>query len=309
MSKIDVIIYERNVAVQAVTTQYAEEFVGKTDKLEAIDALGLNNDRSKELLKILAVPYTLIIAPRKEAKSKLRVIGEHLCCVGLGIASKQGIEANVEKFKLWKTLCGKSSAWVLYQTCLQLGAELLGYKDLLPAAGITFMEVEKFLVQTDDFGKLIESIKIQLQNRKSSRKELKSLYSANSNLMKTQLDTYIILVIESNPALYRDYWIARKLPSKAAKKAGETAALASISGTAFNSVTGHVVENAVVEIVALKLIVMSDVHGRYVLTNVPNGEQTVTCHAAGYKIPQAVKVTIANSANQEINFSLVPEGA
>ena len=119
MSKIDVIIYERNVAVHGVTTKYPEEFTGKTDKQEAIEALGTNNDRSKELLKILALPYTLVIAPRKEEHSKLRIIGEHLCGIGLGIASKQGIEANVEKFKLWKNLCGKASASTYMQSSLK----------------------------------------------------------------------------------------------------------------------------------------------------------------------------------------------
>ena len=309
MSKNELIIYQRNVAVHDVGTKYPEVFADKADKQEAIDTIGTNNERSAELLKILAVVYTIILGPRKEAQKKLRKAAIRLCGIGEGIASKQGNEANVEKFKLWKELCRKSKAWVVYQTSLQIAEELISCKELLPPAGITLLEVEKFLTQATEFGTLIETTNALLKDRKSARKELKSIYSANYKLIQIQLDPFINLFIDSNPALYRDYWIARKLPPKTSKKETETVALANITGTAFNSVTGHVVENAVVEIIALKMIVMTDVHGRYTLQNVPDGEQTVTCHATGFKIPQAVKVTIANAANQEVNFSLVVEGA
>jgi len=292
---------------QGVLESYSSVFSGVPAVADSVNAFTENNDRSEVLLKKVAVPITVLVGPKKESQAKLEVSTKRMAGLGISIATNKKEEANIAKFTLLQKKSQKCSAWGLYQYSVQIAADLETYGDDVKNVGLTIEEVKAYKKQAEDFGKLIESTKVLLKDRKSARQELKGLLKDNSKLLKSDLDPFVNYRKESNPDLYREYWIAHKIKSSSKKKPDVVPTMAKIEGTVFDSQSGHVVEGAVIEIVALKLMTKTDAYGKYSLENVPDGDVLLSCHAMNYKLPEAKKVTIEKAGNATVNFSLMPE--
>lgn len=78
-------------------------------------------------------------------------------------------------------------------------------------------------------------------------------------------------------------------------------------GTVSDNVTGEPVANATVLITELNLVNTTDEAGYYLFDEVPVGSFTISCHAAGFKLPANVLVTATGTEALQLNFSLEAE--
>jgi enamine deaminase RidA (YjgF/YER057c/UK114 family) len=130
----------------------------------------------------------------------------------------------------------------------------------------------------------------------------------NAGILKYQLDPFTNHVQDLYTDYFRDYKIARRspLPRKATVKPQEL--LTEISGTATDSVTNEPVVGATVMVPELELVTTTDEDGFYLFDEVPVGAFTISCHAAGYKLPADVMLTVTGTESLQLNFELEAEG-
>ena len=67
-----------------------------------------------------------------------------------------------------------------------------------------------------------------------------------------------------------------------------------------DNITGDPVADATVLITKLGLVTTTDEDGYYLFDEVPVGSYTLSCHAAGYKLPAYVPVTVIGPATARI---------
>jgi len=131
--------------------------------------------------------------------------------------------------------------------------------------------------------------------------------AANIAILRYQLEPFANHIQDLFPEFFRDFKIARRstIPRKPADKTTEV--LADLSGTVINTATGEPIAGATILITELDLVITTDEDGYYLFDEVPAGAFTISCHAAGYKLPANVPVTISDTEPLQLNFELEPE--
>jgi hypothetical protein len=298
--------HQRNKALQRVNEKYPAVFAGKPEILSANETFAGNNDKISVLIAVLARPRPLVFSPKKDQAVKLAVALSRKAGIGLLLATRQNDIPKINMYKAYKRVVSRSNVWDLYQTSLQVAAELAKVPELAADAGLSAAELAAFTSQVHEFGLIIETTDNEVKQRKSARQERDTLMAANIALLLYQLDPFANHIQDQFPEFFREYKIARRstIPRKPADKITEI--LADLSGTV-TTITGEPVAGATVLVTELNLVVTTDEDGYYLFDEVPVGAFTVTCHAAGYKLPANVPVTITDTVPLQINFELEPE--
>ena len=306
MSKY-VLMHQRDKAVQRVNETYMDVYEDKREVLEATESLKGNNLRIAIVLALLAKPRSLVFSLKKGQASKLSRSLSRKAGIGILLATRQQDEPKLALYKLYKRAASQGNAWDLHQAAIKVADELAKEGELATNAGLSVVEITAFKNQAIEFGRTIETTDAEIKLRKSACEERNTLMSANVTILKYQLDPFANQVQDLFPDFFRDYKIARRspLPRKATVKPEEL--LNDVSGTVTDTTTGEPVAEATVLITEINLVTTTDEDGYYLFDEVPVGSFTISCHAAGYKLPANVPVTISDTQPLQLDFELEPE--
>jgi len=297
--------YLRFKAIRRVIEKYSVLFTGKTEVEPAIQLFAANTNRIGELLARLARPRKVLSGPKIDKELKLRRSLFTMAGLGVVMGARRQDVPQVNLFKEIKRISGKSTSWAIHKAAEQALAELTAYTEVAGNIGITPETLEAFSQQVDEFGEILDATDAQYKERKSDREELLTLFPANTLLLREQIEPVIRFVSATNPALYREYLIARRTGARK-KKEDETGSLADISGIVTDITTNEPVANATVDIADRELITTTDADGYYLFEEIPKGDFTLSCHATGYRLPEKVTVK-ANGESLLVDFNLQPD--
>jgi len=300
--------YKRYMAMLRVFEKYAAQFDGKLDVKAIIVLFVANTKRIGELLSKLARPRKTLTGPSRDKASKLRKTLFTMADLGILMGANRKDDPQVDKFTEIRKGSRTYSIWDMHQAALQAYAELAVYPEVGIKIGLTEEMLEAFKLQADEFVEVLETTDAILKERKSDREELRSLFKANTLLLRRQIEPSIRLEAEGTPGLLREYLIARKTGARKKQEITDDL-LAEFSGTITDIITGLPIANATVDIAACELITTTDADGYYQFDEVPVGDSIINCHAPGYRVPEKVKVTAASGESLQIDFSLQPEAA
>jgi hypothetical protein len=306
MSNI-ILLHQRDKAVQRVNDNNPNVYEDKSEAKAATESLAGNNLRMAILIAVLARPRPLVYSLKKDQMKRLAKSLSRKAGIGILIATRQKDEPKIAMYKSYKRTASHTNAWDIYQAAVAVADELAKAPELIANAGISALELAAFKTQAIEFGLTIEATDAEIKQRKSAVEERNSLMSANAAILKYQLDPFTNHVQDLFPDFFRDYKIARRspLPRKATAKPEEI--LSEISGTVTDTATSEPVIGATVLVTELNLVVTTDEDGYYLFDEVPVGAFTISCHAAGYKLPTNVPVTISDTQPLQLDFGLEPE--
>ncbi|MFA5973922.1 MAG: carboxypeptidase-like regulatory domain-containing protein [Lentimicrobiaceae bacterium] len=296
----------RYKAILRVIEKYPARFDGKTEVQAAIESFAANTNRIGELLAGLARPRKILSGPKIDKELKLRKSFFSMADLGILMGTRRQDTPQVNLFKEYRKGSWKYTAWAMHKAAELAYAELAAYPEVAANIGVTAEILEAFQLQVQEFGETLEITDARYKDRKSDRGELRALFSANSALLKEQIEPVIRFEGVANPGLYREYLIARRI---GARKKPETNVnlLMDISGTVTDITTDEPVANATVDIAASELLTTTDADGYYLFEELPAGDYTLSCHATGYRLPEKVTVKAADGESLQIDFNLQPE--
>lgn len=303
-----VLDYQRNRSLERVVTNNPEVFTGKPEIIAANVKFAANNNRLGELLADLAHPRSAIFRPKHDLDKKLRKELSRMAGIGILLATRQNDAPKTALYKEYKQNAVDGTSWVLSQKALQVANGLAAEDQAMVAnIGLTTLKLDEFMAMAQEFTSTLESTDMLLKQRTAARQELTLLMAENLNILRLQLDPFANFVQDIFPAFFREYKIARRstIPHKPTAKITEV--LADLSGTVTNIATGEPLEDATILVTELNLITTTDEDGYYLFDEIPAGAFTISCHAAGYKLPANVPVTISDTEPLQLNFELEPE--
>lgn len=295
----------RYKAILRVIEKYSALLTGKTEVEPVIELFAVNTNRIGELLARLARPRKILSGPKIDKELKLRRSLFTMAGLGVVMGSRRQDTPQVNLFKEAKKGSWRNTAWAMHKAAEQVYAELAAYPEIAANIGITPEILEAFQLQVQDFSELLDATDAQFKDRKSDRKELMTLFPANSALLKEQIEPVIRFEATANPGLYREYLVARRT---GARKKQDTSAdlLTEISGMVTDVTSNEPIANATVDIAASELITTTDADGYFLFEELPAGDYTLSCHASGYRLPEKVTVK-ANGESLQVDFSLQPD--
>ena len=298
--------YNRFLAMLRVFEKYAAQFNGKLSVKAIIVLFVANTKHIGELLSKLARPRKTLIGPRMDKAAKLRKSLYTMADLGILMGASRKDDPQVDLFMEIRKGSYLYNIWDMHQAALQAYGELAAYPEESLKIELTDEMLEAFKLQTDEFGEILESTDALLKERKADREELRSLFKANTPLLRLHIEPALRFEAASTPALLREYLIARKTGARKKQQITEDL-LTEISGTVTNIITGLPVVNAIVDIAELELITTTDADGYYQFDEVPVGDIIVGCHATSYRLPEKVKVKGVSGESLQIDFNLQPE--
>jgi len=293
-------------AERRVFEKYSAQFSGKTYVLAAIELFNANTDQIGKLLSSLARPRKTFTRPQIDAVSILRRSLFSIADLGVLMGASRKDTSQIDLFMEIKKGSWNFSIWNLHQAALQACAQIAEYPVEAVKNGITPEILQAFEQQTEDFGKLLDVTDAQLKGRKAERLELRSLFKANTALLKQQIEPVIRYEAATTPGLIREYLIARKTGARKKQKS-DTDLLAEISGTVTNIITGQPIANATVDIAGREMITTTDADGYYQFDEVPVGDSTLSCHITGFRLSEKITVKPAEGECLQVDFSLQPD--
>jgi hypothetical protein len=306
--KTQLLKFQRMRSTERVFEKFPDEIDGKPEIRSAIDKFASNNSRISELISELVRPRSVIFLPKQEAQKKLRTTAKRMAGLGILIATRRQNPAKCELYKMFNRLITRSASWNLHNQVVQVSDELQKDQEAAAEVGLTAEKLIAFQEMTQQFGATLETTDKLLKQRKAISQELDALLSENTTLLLTQLDPFVAFEQEVHPALYREYIIARK-ENKIRKASTETELTAEISGTVTDKASGEAVGNATVLLSKLEMMTTTDADGYYLLEDVPPGKYSLSCHAAGYKLPADFDIEVSDTISLQVDFSLEAESS
>jgi hypothetical protein len=304
--KKSISIFTRYKAILRVIEKFATLFDGKSEVRAAIELFAANTNRIGELLAKLARPRKILSGPKIDKEMKLRKMLFSMAGLGVLLGARRQDAPQVNLFKEIKRISWKSTSWAMHKAAEQALAELTAYPEVAGNIGITPEILEAFSQQVVKFGEILDATDAQYKERKSDREELLTLFPANTVLLREQIEPVIRFEAATNPALYREYLIARRTGARK-KKEDETESFADISGVVTDITTNEPVANATIDIADRELLTTTDADGYYLFEELPTGDFILSCHASGYRLPEKVTVKIVDGESLQVDFSLQPD--
>jgi len=181
----------------------------------------------------------------------------------------------------------------LYENALQVADSIELFSADSVGFGFSEEEIEQFRTTVTSFGAALTETGNQLNDRKASREEIKSLIKDCNKILKENFDPFALFVSETHPEFYREYSLlrmatGRKKPAKVSNDdQGE------ISGTIYDSISGLPLAGASVSIPGFDLVTVTDEDGYYLFDELFTGKYRLTCSRQGYQVPpeQTAEIT------------------
>jgi hypothetical protein len=261
--------------------------------------------RISSLVSDLNKPKTEVYGVKTDSRNKLRSALKLAIGTGITVAKKQQNNPLLLALKNYKRVLSRTNTHDLPEMANRVYNELKQNETVATGAGLTPEKLTDLQKLTDSFREIIETTDYEFSSRKTARKELNSLVSDCTLILRDEIDAYAGHCKDTFPGFYNAYFTARE-PRKSRKKNVADTELADISGTVTDSVTGLPVANATINVLEMETAFTTDADGYYLVDDLGAGAFTLGCHATGYDVPDQVKDEVTAGESVVIDFRLVP---
>lgn len=256
------------------------------------------------LISQLTQPISNVYGPKIQSEKNLRSQLRRMAGIGILVARRNNNDALLNQMKTYKSLASRATAFTMCEYALFVADELQQYKTLALELGLTEAEFTAFRQAADDFNETLRNTGFKLNDRRTSWKELATLFTACSQLLKLEIDELVMYRKDSDPDLFREYMTLRKSGKRKSANSGNDSLFVEIAGTVTANDTGLPVEGVIVGIDDLNLSAETDEDGYYQLEEVPIGQYSISCHKAGFVTPVPVAVNAEADSSPVVDFNI-----
>lgn len=294
--------------VAIVLTNYPEPFEGFTEIIDAKEMFISKKTRVSELISVLNRPYTEMFGVKMVSRDKLRSLLKLAIGTGITVAGRQKNQPLLITLKNYKKILSKTNTHDLPEMATRVCNDLEQYQEMAAGAGLTAEKIAELKGLIIGFREIIEGTDYEFSTRKAARKELRTLITDCSNILKDEIDPFAEHCKDTFPDFYNAFSTARDKKKYGRKKGSAVnAGPANITGTVTDSVTNQPVVGAIINLVETETAVETDEDGYYEIDELTAGTLIVGCHAQGYLVPGNVNADPKSGESLVIDFVLVPE--
>jgi hypothetical protein len=251
-------------------------------------------------------PYTEVYDVKADSRNKLRSALGLAIGTGITVAKKQQNIPLLVSLKNYKSALSRTNTHDLPEMANRVYNELKQNEEVASGAGLTSEKLTALQELITSFREIIENTHYKFSVRKTARKELNTLVSDCTAILRDEIDAFAGHCKETFPDFYNAYTTAREPRKSYKKKSSVNTALADISGTVTDSVSGLPLANVTVTLVGKEITVTTDSDGYYLIEDLEAGAYVVSCFTTGYNVPVPVTDDIAAGESVVIDFSLIP---
>ncbi|MDY0078364.1 MAG: carboxypeptidase-like regulatory domain-containing protein [Bacteroidales bacterium] len=298
-----VLRYQKYFQIDKLFVQYEALFEGNTADQEAKAAYAAKLTEIATIISYLMQPMSPQYKVRKSSREALREQARLLTGRGIALANHLQETEMGHLMHAYHSNILKASSFELKERCLHIHSMLLAHAEALVDFGLNAAQLTAFSELTENFDTKVGQAVNSLSLRKAKREQVWLLLKETSQMLKQQFDSFAQLQKDSAPEFYTRYQALRRRRPRY-RSTDAIVDPSDISGMVRDGLTGAPVANATVNLLEHSFVVITDGDGLYFLEELPPGNYTVSCHAAGYAVPDVVTVELSNNDSVVVNFDL-----
>ena len=298
--------HQRNKSICRVLNNYPLAFQNKAKALAMKEEFNNQSEEVSDLISSLLRPSSTIHRPKQDSQQKfVATVFEY---IGMGILLATDLENMplLDILKVYKSKITKVSAYRLFEIAIHVSEELQKYPELAVAFGITEEKMAEFNDQISAFGETLDNTGALLTNRKSGWNDLRKQLLSCSKIIRNKLDPFIEFNETEFPDLFKDYMLVRGSRKRRKRAVKEDTTTCELSGVVTDKATGLPIANATIILLEHETVYTTDADGYYLIDELEAGAYTLSCHAAGYEVPEKVNTPLLAGESLIFDFSLKP---
>ena len=297
--------YQRYKTLERILEAHTEAFENRPEMVEMKSSFSAALIQISALISKLTQPISTIYQQRMDVRIKFTERLRSMIAIGLHYAVMIDDKPMINLLTNYRSQSDRINAFKIYETGLHVSQLLTEHISAMEGLGLTPAELTAFTNELAAYNLSLQESNFQLNTRRTQHADLKAAMQACDALLKGRIDTFITHTMKIYPELYLEYMQAR-VKKRAKRKTGNISATAEISGTVTDAATGNPVANATISLIEQGQVLVTDEEGDYLFDELPAGNYTLSCHLAGYEVPESVKLIIADDESLVINFDLNP---
>jgi len=279
---------------------------GKTDLTAALLTYAATTDRLTEITSGLVYPVSFVRRERVTYTQQLREEVRRMSDLGSLIAKKHNDGVLLSKMRQYRTMSYKLSSFRLFESAFDIADVLENFSEDATTVGFTVEEVTAFRNLAQQLSESMSGIRGQLDDRRSSRLEIRKLFKDCTALLREHFDPFVRFNGKVYPEFAATYNLLRKRGGNRRKSKTTDTETGEISGNVFNSATNEPVANATLTVADFNLLVQTDEDGYFIFEGLPASAYRIGCTAPGFDIPAVQTVNLAAGESIDVDFVLIP---
>lgn len=304
--KNEIIKHQKMRAINRILDNNAEIFSGKTEAVLMKDLFGQQLDKISLLISDQLKPSATIHKPKQELQRAFHAETVRMIGMGIMLASNLKNQSLLYLLRNYKTKMHSVSAYRKYEIALHVHDEIKKHQPTAGNFGLTEEVLNAFKDMAIHFAGTLEDTGNSLYLRKKDRAQLNHLLKQCNETLRNQLDPFIGYHQLTHPEVFQSYMLLRDTKAPKRKKPVLVNQKVEIVGTVTNALTGKAVKDAVINLVGFDMATETDADGYYLFEDLPETSFTVSCHCAGYQLPEPVTFQAKAGENLVVDFSLTP---
>ena len=298
--------HQKIKSICRVLNKYPQAFEDKPQALAMKETLAEQSDELSNLIAKLLRPASTIHRPKQDSQQKLSATLLEYTGMGILLATHLQNKPLLDILRVYRSKIPNVSAYRLYEIAVHVADELTANSALAVEYGLTAEKLTAFKAQVTDFGETLGNTTALLTDRKSGWGTLNKKLVACSETIRMKLDPFMEFNESEFPEMFRDYMLVRGSRKRRKRVLKTDPTTGEFSGTVTDSITGLPVENATINLLQHETAYSTDSDGYYLIDELEPGSYAVTCHAAGYAVPENITAQLAAGESLIADFSLVP---
>lgn len=303
----EVIFYnEKFRAIAQVLNNYSTVFEGVEQAEVSLQKLNENTNLINSMVSDLMVPHTALQIKRVKARKELVTeLGKTL-----NIAQMFALGINDEilllTVKNFQVKYRSASAVEMIEMSNHLIASLSENEELLTKVGLTTAHVQLLQDKCDAYRLAMTEAGTVMSSRTKSREMIRELIKANNALLKNNIDRFIRFQAALNPELSYAYKRVRSIRRRRKGNKNSLVGNADIAGIVTDSTTGMAIAGATLNLIEQAWAIQTEPDGYYLFDELDEGNYTISCHAAGYQVPDTYHLNLKKDESIIHNITLTP---
>ncbi len=295
--------YQKYQQINNLFNEYASLFEANAADLEAKNQFAAQLTETGLKISQLLLPLQPRFAVHQQSREALRSQLRLLAGRGMALAKNLADSQLYGEMQQLNTEAINASSFRLKALCPIVVAKLQNHTALLPTLGLSSEMLDSISEQATAFDAFLNETDSSYSQRKATRAQLNQLLSALHETLRVYLDSFVALQRSVSPEFYVRYRNLRRRKAHYRKR-DVVKQPAEIFGVVKDQQSGEAIAQATVSLIEHSFVVLTDEDGSYTLEDLPAGTYTISCYAAGYKVPEVVTVEAGSDALLEVNFEL-----
>ncbi len=295
---------QKFVAIRRVLENHDIAFEGKPEALAAREDFVTKSSEITDLLAKVIQPVTSVYVERKENRKGLKQMLHEMIHIGIMLARRKQDNTLLHTFNNFNRQMRSVPGPLMLEISQYVLNKLSDNEAIATDLGLTAADKQAFEDKYQSFEQALLDTQNKLDERRIARLDINQLIKECNAILRLELDRFVRYNQRQYPAMANNYLRLRRAKRK--RNSNKLPTDSEIMGHVRNALTNEPIAGATLNLIEHGWAISTNNEGHYLFDELKPGHFTVSCHAAGYQVPEPLMTELETNDSVVFDFMLTP---